>query len=392
MPFPVYQTSGIVNFTEKVKYTLDDFSSLPGELECLIFPRDRCAENTEPAKDYPAWPAKRGHTMHSVSGLSLKPDLQVHPGYSRVFQPGKLTFGFIMPLEGYPDSPFPVLENHQQLAGLADDMGFSALWTRDIPFYDPSFGDTGQAFDPMVYLGFLAAATRRIALGTAGIVLPLRDPLIVAKQAVSVDQLSNGRLILGLSSGDRPSEYPAFGADFDNRAERFREAVSLIHGVTTDAFPRIKTRHYGRLTGNLNMVPRPRHSRLPTIIVGRAQQDIDWLAENSDGWIWHRGSFSHLPDIIRAWRESSPDTYFHPYGYGTFFDLSDDPDEPVRQNWGGIRAGRNALIEFWKKHEAVGVNHVALNLKPLQRPAEEVLHELAEYVLPHFSPAHRSQA
>jgi len=77
MPFPVYQTSGIVNFTEKVKYTLDDFSSLPGELECLIFPRDRCAENTEPAKDYPAWPAKRGHTMHSVSGLSLKPQ----PGF-----------------------------------------------------------------------------------------------------------------------------------------------------------------------------------------------------------------------------------------------------------------------------------------------------------------------
>lgn len=322
--------------------------------------------------------------MHSVSGSLPEPELQAHPGYCRVFQPGKLTFGFIMPLEGYPDSPFPRLENHQNLAMLADELGFSALWMRDIPFYDPSFGDTGQVFDPMVYLGYLAAITKNITLGTAGMVVPLREPLIIAKQAVSVDQLSNGRFILGLSSGDRPSEYPAFGADFDNRAERFREAVTLIHRVTTESFPTLETKHYGNLAGSLNMVPRPRHHKLPTIIVGRAQQDIGWLAENSDGWIWHRGSFSHLPDIIRTWSKSMPDEYFRPYGYGTFFDLSEDPNEPVHQNWGGIRAGRNALIELWKTHQSAGVNHVALNLKPLQRPAEEVLHELAEYVLPHF--------
>lgn len=322
--------------------------------------------------------------MHYVSGLKLKPELQTHPGFSRVFQPGKLTFGFIMPLVGYPDSPFPLLEDHQKMAQLADKLGFSALWIRDIPFYDPSFGDTGQVFDPMVYLGFLAAVTRNIALGTAGIVLPLREPLIVAKQAVSVDQLSHGRLILGLSSGDRPAEYPAFGADFDNRAERFREAVNLIHRVTTESFPHIDTKHYGKLKGMLNLVPSPRAGRIPTLIVGRAQQDIDWLAANSDGWIRHRGSFNQLPEIVNTWHQNRPDEYFRPYGYGTFFDLSEDANEPVRQNWGGIRAGRNALIAMWKKHESAGVNHVALNLKTLQRPAEEVLQELAEYVLPHF--------
>jgi luciferase-type oxidoreductase len=117
-----------------------------------------------------------------------------HPAYNRVFQAGKLTFGFIMPLEGYPNSAFPTLENPQRMATLADEAGFAALWMRDVPFFDPSFGDVGQIFDPMVYLGFLAAHTRRITLGTAGIVLPLRDPLIVAKQATSVDQLSSGRI------------------------------------------------------------------------------------------------------------------------------------------------------------------------------------------------------
>jgi luciferase-type oxidoreductase len=145
-----------------------------------------------------------------------------HQGYARVFQPGHLTFGFIAPLESYPDSPGPTLEDHAVMARKVDDAGFAALWLRDVPFYDPQFGDVGQILDPLVYAGYLAAVTQRITIGTAGIVLPLRDPLIVAKQAASIDQLLGGRFILGLATGDRPVEYPAFGLDFENRAERFR--------------------------------------------------------------------------------------------------------------------------------------------------------------------------
>jgi hypothetical protein len=87
----------------------------------------------------------------------LPAELANHAGYQRIFKPGKLTFGFIMPLEGYPDSPFPTLANHQTMARMADEAGFSTLWLRDVPFYDPNFGDTGQVLDPMVYMGFLAA-------------------------------------------------------------------------------------------------------------------------------------------------------------------------------------------------------------------------------------------
>ncbi len=90
----------------------------------------------------------------------------------------------------YPRSDTPTMRNHTALATLADELGFAALWLRDVPFRDPAFGDVGQIYDPMVYAGWLAAATRYIAIGTAGIVLPLRDPLAVAKQALSVDQLT----------------------------------------------------------------------------------------------------------------------------------------------------------------------------------------------------------
>lgn len=74
-----------------------------------------------------------------------------------MFQADKLTLGLIAPFKGYPNSPIPSLEDFGETAVLAEQLGFSALWLRDVPFYDPSFGDVGQAFDPMVAMGYLTA-------------------------------------------------------------------------------------------------------------------------------------------------------------------------------------------------------------------------------------------
>ncbi len=314
----------------------------------------------------------------------LPAELQTHPGYSRVFKPGQLTFGFIMPLEGYPDSPFPMLENHVRLARRADEAGFSALWMRDVPFYDPNFGDTGQMFDPMVYLGFLAAHTQRIALGTAGIVLTLRDPLIVSKQAVSVDQLTKGRLLLGLSTGDRSIEYPAFGLDYDNRGERFREAFALIKTASQQSFPNLTTTYYGQLTGHLDLIPKPVYGRIPMLTIGRARQEMGWIAKHSDAWLWHLSNFRQLPELLAEWYASHANAWLRPYGYGAFFDLADDPQAPLRQRGNVLLAGRNALIALLEHQQELGISHVAFNLKPLRRPAEDALEELAEFVLPQF--------
>jgi luciferase-type oxidoreductase len=80
-----------------------------------------------------------------------------------------------------------------------------------------------EVYDPWVYLGWIAAQTRTIALATGSIILPLRHPLHTAKASASIDQLSGGRFVLGVASGDRPVEFPAFGVDIDKRAALFRE-------------------------------------------------------------------------------------------------------------------------------------------------------------------------
>lgn len=322
--------------------------------------------------------------MSSKRPLTALPqELAEHAGYARVFRPGRLTFGFIAPLESYPRGPAPTLENHAAMAQQVDQAGFSAIWLRDVPFYDPNFGDVGQILDPMVYAGFLAAVTRNITIGTAGIVLPLRDPLIVAKQAASVDQLLGGRFILGLATGDRPIEYPAFGADFENRADRFRDGLAIVRAATEQSWPMHTSLFYGQLTGSLDLVPKPAAPRLPTVVVGMAGQTMGWIAENTDGVLWYLTDPARIPDIVTQWRAACAGMPFKPYGYGTFFDLDRNPNLPL-QPGRVMRAGRNTLIELWKRQEGQGVSHVALNFKPQTRPASEVIDELGEYVLPHF--------
>lgn len=320
------------------------------------------------------------------SRYTSAPELQQHRGYARVFQPGHLTFGFIAPLESYPDSPGPTLQDHAQLARRVDEAGFSAIWLRDVPFYDPNFGDVGQILDPLVYAGFLAGVTRNIAIGTAGIVLPLRDPLIVAKQAASIDQLLGGRFILGLATGDRPVEYPAFGLDFNNRAERFRDALAIIRAATETHWPVHASKFYGQLNGDIDLIPKPVGPRMPTIIVGQAGQSLEWIGENTDGILSYISNPILIPQIIERWRTVCGQGIYKPYGYGTLFDLDRDPNFPL-QAGRVLRAGRNALIEHWKRQQDQGVGHVALHFKPQRRHASEVIDELGEYLLPHFPSA-----
>lgn len=114
-----------------------------------------------------------------------------------------MTFGIELPLDSdwsnagqrrarIDGRPFgmPEISNPATGLELAERLGFDAVWLRDAPVHDPSFGDAGQVFDPFTYFGFLAGRTRRIALGTAGIVLPLRDPILLGKMTASLHHLS----------------------------------------------------------------------------------------------------------------------------------------------------------------------------------------------------------
>lgn len=72
----------------------------------------------------------------------------VNRAFGAVFRPERLSLGLVVPIEAYPDRAVPRLERHLERVRLAEDLGLSSVWLRDVPFDVPSFGDAGQVFDP----------------------------------------------------------------------------------------------------------------------------------------------------------------------------------------------------------------------------------------------------
>lgn len=306
-------------------------------------------------------------------------------GYNQVFQFGRLTLGLVLPLESCMNSPVPSLERHLERARLADEAGFAALWLRDVPFNVPSFGDAGQLLDPFVYLGLLAGQTERIALGVASLVLPLRHPAHVAKAAASVDLLSAGRLLLGVASGDRPEEYPAMNLNHADRGERFRDSLVYIRQMaqSTPAF----SNGYGHLDGSLDLLPKPVAGAIPLLITGGSRQDPQWVAAQGDGWITYPRALAQQTQVLAAWRERVRGLGLapKPVTQSLYVDLLDDPQAPAEPIHLGFRSGMEPLRNHLRGLEAIGVNHVALNLRFNRADTETTLNRLADELLPDFS-------
>lgn len=309
----------------------------------------------------------------------------INQGYNSTFRQGKLSLGMIAPLENHTMEPVPTMKRHIERVQLAEELGFSAIWLRDVPFNVESFGDAGQIFDPFVYLGLLAAKTERIALGVASIVLPLRHPAHVAKAAASVDVLSAGRLILGVASGDRPEEYPALNLTYDDRGERFQASFEYIRRMWEDA-PSFNNM-YGSPDDGMDMLPKPCAGKIPLMITGGSQQDPQWIAQNGEGWITYPRSIDAQQKIINAWREriKSANGYNKPAVQSLYIDLLEEADAPAQPIHLGFRSGVNQLRAYLKSLEEIGINHVALNLRFNQAGVETTMKRLANELLPDFS-------
>lgn len=175
-------------------------------------------------------------------------------------------------------------------------------------------------------------------------------------------------------------EYPAFGADFAGRAEAFRESIELIKTLTEQDFPHFKGKHYGDLTGNLDLLSKTKH-RLPIVAIGRARQEMDWLANVPDAWIWHGVNPNDVANIIKTLADLRQKETPTAFGYTQFVEVLDDKNAKAQLfNNIYLRGGAKGLADFWAQEQEKGVKHLALNLKPTQRPADEVLTELAENV------------
>jgi len=307
-----------------------------------------------------------------------------HPTFHRLFHPDRLSIGLVMPMT---EVVVRTTDPAQQFAraALADRLGFAALWVRDVPLNAPSYPDPVGHLDPWVHLGALAAHTRAIALVTGAIVSPLRHPLHVAKAAMSADVVSNGRLILGLGSGDRPPEFAAFGQQYPERARHFRQYWERI-AAALDQPSRILPDE-SEAQEAFEMRPGPVHGRVPLLTVGSAQQTLEWIARHADGWATYHRPLEVQRGRFTLWRNAvdrAASGKFRSFSSAFNLRLDEDPDAPPEAIALGYRLGRNALIDMLGQHRDMGVHHIMLNLTATRRPVEDILEELAQDVLPLF--------
>ena len=198
-------------------------------------------------------------------------------------------------------APFGGAEDIARSVIRAEEWGYHAVWATDFLNPTPSFGipdDTSPRwYEPMVSLAALAGRTERIKLGTGVVMLPFRDPVILAKQAATLDHFSGGRLLLGLGLGAFRDEFESVRSG-ERRAHRGRmmdEHLEVLHRLLNGADEPVSfAGRYVELRG-VRMHPRPRQQPLPFYLPGRNEAARARIARYGHGlMVPGAGAAAHL--------------------------------------------------------------------------------------------------
>jgi probable F420-dependent oxidoreductase len=194
---------------------------------------------------------------------------------------------------------------HRQ-ARLAEDAGFESLWVGDhvaLPFGADNPPDEPR-LEAVVALAHLAAVTSRVRLGFGLIVLPQRQPVLMAKQISSIDVLSKGRLIVGIGVGYEELELRALGASLADRGARTDEYLSAMRALWDEPTPRFE----GRFVSFSDVIerPRPRQQPHPPIVIGgHSPAAYRRAIESGNGWYGWELDLDQTDQALTGLREAA---------------------------------------------------------------------------------------
>ncbi|MGW1076251.1 TIGR03619 family F420-dependent LLM class oxidoreductase [Streptomyces sp. NPDC002537] len=228
-----------------------------------------------------------------------------------------------------------------ELGREAEELGFAGVWLPDHLLPPGEYGAVyGGVYEPLVTLAHLAAVTTRVTLGTSVLVLPLRDPLSLAKQTATLAHLSGGRFVLGIGTGWQEYEFEAAGADFARRGARTTAALRLVRHLHTqgggpyeDEFHRFDERAVFR--------PVPA-APVPFLIGGNSDAALRRAARAGDLW----QGFGLSPEEFTERRERLRELGGERVSAGARDDWNDDArplDDVVRRVRDWERAGPDDL-------------------------------------------------
>jgi probable F420-dependent oxidoreductase len=305
-----------------------------------------------------------------------------------------LRLGFGLPVSGSWATP----GNVSAVARRAEELGYGSLWTfqRVVVPVDEDYGPQYRSvLDPVVALGFAAAVTSGIRLGTAVVDAPFLSPTILAKQLASVDVLAGGRLDVGLGLGWARHEFAAVGAPYERRGARLAEYVACLRALWADDPVTFSGDFYE--VPPARMLPKPVQRPAPPILLGgSADPALRRAGRIADGWIsGSRADLTAVADAVATIRGAAQEAGRDPSTLRMIVrgvvQLGDD----VRSDGGERRqltgTAEQIRDDLGRLHEA-GVTEVFLDLNFAPRVgspdvdavgAEAHAHEVLEAFAPH---------
>lgn len=198
----------------------------------------------------------------------------------------EMEIGAYIRLFGRPgsDPPPPSWAAIREQALAAEAAGFDLVVLEDAALYPDEDGDAGL-WEAMTIAAAIAASTTTIGIGHAVINNPYRHPTLVARCAVTLDEISGGRYRLGIGLGNTPDDYPRLGIDADHRYSRFAEAIQVIHALLRDGRASFEGDFYAVPDAEL-VLRGPRPTGIPIIVAGGKPKMLRLAARYADEWNW----------------------------------------------------------------------------------------------------------
>ncbi len=187
-------------------------------------------------------------------------------------------------------------ETIRAIAQQAETDGFDSIWLADHLLYRKPGEPTRGIWECWTMLAALAEATQRVEIGTLVLCNSFRNPAILAKMATTADEVSGGRLILGVGAGWNEPEYEAFGLPFDHRVDRFEEALQILKPLLQEGHVDFAGQYYQ--ARNCDDVPRgPRQAGPPLLVGSEGPRMLKLTAQYAD--LWNTG-YMGQPETMAA--------------------------------------------------------------------------------------------
>lgn len=268
----------------------------------------------------------------------------------------------------------------RDIALTAEGTGFDSVWVGDHLLFRDDVTGTRGPWEAWSMLAGLAESTERVQLGPLVAATSFHAPAMIAKKAATVDEMSGGRLILGLGAGWNKAEYEAFGFPYDNRVSRFEEAFTIIRTLIRDGSIDFEGRYY--TLRDMEMLP-PARPAMPLMVGSNGARMLRITVPHIDMWnTWHvwfgnraDGLAPLMAEVDSACEQAARDpgeiersaaVYVQlPRGLGRLAGSEDRPQA-------GPIAGEEIPARF-AEFETAGIDHIQVVLDPIDSAGVEEL-------------------